>query len=429
MRSKISVVIGTLWGLGLLYLWTWSVGNAAPPPSGFSASAVSSPTTISNSSDDATRPTIAVGRDNTLYVAWEQAGETGGSRDPFYSQSANGTSWTTPQAVYTSTTNSLRPVMAAAPNGSIQIVWDEESGTTRLAYQKGLTGTTVITVPPVITQAASAHSIVVDSSNIVHLALQGNKAGAVTPFHILHSSKALNAPSWPQATSVYTGGVGTGSQYPALAADSQGHLHLAWQENVGSSDGQIYYSKGITGGGSIAWTAPISVSVGVVITNSARPSIAVDDNDTLHLVWEDRGNPSQPGPQYIYYAHSTDGGATWSLPTRVVSRAVRANHLSPSYVSPVIAVSGDTIYVAWHDSTGDSNDLEDVYYSYSTDGGATWATPVNVSQSDGAQSLYPQIAVDGQGVLHLVWQEMVGGTYVVQYAHTQRKVFLPIVLK
>ncbi|RME41181.1 MAG: exo-alpha-sialidase [Caldilineae bacterium] len=215
--------------------------------------------------------------------------------------------------------------------------------------------------------------------------------------------------------------------------DSHDNLHLVWQENVGTDDGVLYYSKGLAGdGGSITWTAPVSLSAIAPITDSARPALAIDAGDGLHLVWEDHVAPSQ---QYIYYAHSLDNSAVlttptrWSTPTLVMTRPAKANDTSPSYVSPAIAVAGQTVYVAWHDSTSDFNDQEEILYAFSTNQGASWSDPINVSQSAGVQSLFPQLVAEGGGIVHFVWQEKVNGTFVVRYTRTRWEIFLPLIMK
>jgi len=301
-------------------------GYAMSPSARLRAPDLSSPVTLSGS-NDATHPTIALSG-GTLYVVWEEAGQSGGTTDLFYSRSVAGGAWSAPAAIHTSATNALRPTLAPA-GASMLVLWDEWNGVTHQSYQQAIASTTATTIPPVVTLAPSAHDMVVDGNSRIHVVLQGNKAGSVTPYHILHSQKLLTETTWLTAMAVYTGGGGTGSQYPTLAVDSHNNLHLVWQENVGTDDGVLYYSKGLTSGnGNITWMQPISLSTTAPITDSARPALAVDGQDMLHLVWEDHVAPSQ---QYIYYAHSLGDSAVlttptaWSTPTLVMTRPAKAN--------------------------------------------------------------------------------------------------------
>jgi len=426
MNRKILVVAGLSANLLLLLAWIVGGGRALSSQTAVLPTTVTSPVTISNSPNDATRPTIALGGNGTLYVAWEQ-GEAGGQTNPYYSTSANGgNNWATPAAIYNSGVDSLRPVIATNTTFGVQVVWDEGDVFSHLAYQKMLTATAVITAPPTINLAPSAHDIAVDNNSNLHLVVQGNTSPSQsTPYHVLYSWKSSSASVWPQATRVYTNtSSGTGSQYPAIAIDSQGARHVVWQQNKSTTDGVIYYSKG-AGSGTISWTAPVTISVGVGTTNAVRPAIAVDGNDVIHVTWVDHVTRDE---QYVYYAHSVNGGVSWSTPMRVVSQAVGAN-VSPLYVSPVIAVANGNLYIAWHDNLNDPTNAEDIYLTFSEDQGNTWASPINISRSGGAQSLYPRIVPEVGGIVHVVWQEQVNGVWEIQYAHTVWLVYLPMISK
>jgi hypothetical protein len=66
---------------------------------------------------------------------------------------------------------------------------------------------------------------------------------------------------------------------------------------------------------------------------------------------------------------------------------------------PVVAVdSAGNVYAAWVD-TLDNN----VYYTSSTDGGETWATPLQVSGNDANSNVMPWIQAGSNGRLAVVW--------------------------
>ena len=78
------------------------------------------------------------------------------------------------------------------------------------------------------------------------------------------------------------------------------------------------------------------------------PSLAVGADGTLYAAWADTRN----GNYDIYFARSTDGGATWSANIRVED--------SPSgdQSSPSLAVGADgTLYAAWGDSRNGNDDI------------------------------------------------------------------------
>ncbi|MEK9176358.1 MAG: hypothetical protein AAB520_02875, partial [Patescibacteria group bacterium] len=73
---------------------------------------------------------------------------------------------------------------------------------------------------------------------------------------------------------------------PATVADSKGYLHVVWQELTpgqvwtGVNPG-IYYSRwnGDT------WSTPLKISENTDFAEN--PAIAVDSNNTVHVVWDD----------------------------------------------------------------------------------------------------------------------------------------------
>ena len=80
---------------------------------------------------------------------------------------------------------------------------------------------------------------------------------------------------------------------------------------------------------------------------SLRPNIALLGNE-LHVVWYDY----RDGNAEIYYKHSMDAGATWSLDERLTVAA--GDSFQPS-----LAVGGNFLHVAWFDKR-DGN--SEIYY-------------------------------------------------------------------
>ncbi len=116
----------------------------------------------------------------------------------------------------------------------------------------------------------------------------------------------------------------------------------------------------------------------------SAPSPGIDRrSSTLYVAWEDLGGevPS------IRFMRSADGGATWSQPISLNDEAPKRTWgFSEQFPSLNVAPNG-RIDVAWYDWRNDvtftedaeENNLQDVYSTYSTDGGRTWSDNLRVN--------------------------------------------------
>ena len=115
-----------------------------------------------------------------------------------------------------------------------------------------------------------------------------------------------------------------------------------------------------------------------------------------------------PGNYEIYYKKSTDGGATWS-------QAKRLTWNSGHSLYPVIATnSSGNIHLVWCDSTPGNYEI---YYKKSQDGGATWSTK-RLTWNSGC-SRRPVIATDSSGNIHVVWYDTTPGNAEIYYKKSQ----------
>lgn len=99
----------------------------------------------------------------------------------------------------------------------------------------------------------------------------------------------------------------------------------------------------------------------------------------------------------LLYSRSRDGGATFA-PGLAISGPGEAQ-------VPVIAADRDgAIYAAWE---GEAAGNRDIFFSRSTDGGATFEPPVNLSGNPGDSKL-PAIVARGSGEVYVAWQDSTG---------------------
>jgi hypothetical protein len=132
------------------------------------------------------------------------------------------------------------------------------------------------------------------------------------------------------------------------------------------------------------FSTPVNVSANR--GDSILPQMAVSGNN-VYLVWNDNST----GKYGIIFAKSTDGGMTFS--THVdISRSIGSSS------SPQFAVSGNDVYVVWQAKT---TGKYQIILAKSTDGGATFGAPTNISDNSGDSS-YPKISISGNNI-YVIW--------------------------
>ena len=173
----------------------------------------------------------------------------------------------------------------------------------------------------------------------------------------------------------------------AAAGDT---VHVVWTDSRDGND-EIYYKRSTDGG--TTWGGDVKLST----TGLAFGPSAAVAGETVHVVWN--GLPSvNPGePLEVYYTRSTDGGATWDSIMRLTSD-------SADYAwQPAVAAAGANVHVAWYDGRNGPAYPAEIYYTRSTDGGATWGSDVRLTNSAPA-SEWASIAATGDRV-HVVWSD------------------------
>ena len=167
------------------------------------------------------------------------------------------------------------------------------------------------------------------------------------------------------------------------------NVFVVWnQKMIPKSD--VFFSMSNNNG--ISFSEPINVS------NSQEESfdagIQVSGN-TVYFVW----NESNDETTDIFFSKSNDNGKTFE------SKINLSNSKTQSQVSrdTQMVVNGDNVYVVWYDSTpGESG----VYFVKSIDSGNTFSQPINLS-NDRNPIQYAQIAANDQK-LAVIWNELMG---------------------
>jgi hypothetical protein len=128
------------------------------------------------------------------------------------------------------------------------------------------------------------------------------------------------------------------------------------------------------------------------------------------------GADAAGGLQTIRVQRSADGGRTWTAPSTI--SAAGEESVTPAVES---RATGDVRAWYYQTSGGGNVDAWNVWYRSSTDGGATWSAPVNISDAGGGAAYktaagfgevygdYGEIAITNTGKTIAIWGE--GASY------------------
>lgn len=190
---------------------------------------------------------------------------------------------------------------------------------------------------------------------------------------------------------------------PTLAVGPNETVHLAWA--VGEDPAaDVHYMHSGEEWNSFEPSRPVAPSEG----HSDAPTLAVDRTGTVHLVYGE--SPSGPFRQYrIQYTYTPDGATSFEAPT--VISAPQADAFESAHFPSLQRHSTDTLYVLWELYPDGRRRPRALGYTYSYDGGCTFAPPSVVPESDdpahgfnGSQQglLMEKLAVNARGDLAVV---------------------------
>lgn len=123
------------------------------------------------------------------------------------------------------------------------------------------------------------------------------------------------------------------------------------------------------------------------------PALAIAADGSYHAAWFTQGS-ARSG---VFYAHSHDGGKTFSAPMRLGNPAQRISR-------PYVLAEGTRVWLAWKEFDGE---LATVHAQVSTDAGAGWSAPREVART-GGYSDHPLLTAHA-GKAYLSWQTQAEG--------------------
>jgi hypothetical protein len=222
---------------------------------------------------------------------------------------------------------------------------------------------------------------------------------------------------------------------PAVAADTDGNIYVAYVEHAPDKSADLYIQKFDSTLKQIGERVRINPEVGIVKSWAGdAPSVTVATDKSIYVGWTAR---SGDGTNYVVSV-SHDGAATFSSPTKINDDVAPASHGMHS-----LAIGKDgVIYAAWLDernihkshemalsnSTGDSEfhfvkidhkgsesenapePNSEVFFAFSKDGGKSFSKNQKLA-SDVCPCCKTAITTDEPGRVYVSWRQVLDGDH------------------
>jgi len=366
---------------------TWKLLDASPTLKSY-------PFCEANNSNIFQAP-LAWGRNDTLYMAMV-AWDTQDSRQKVSVQLARSTdlgeSWTTtlvrdarPTQDPKQETN--RPVTVVAvdsKSGSEDIVYV----TYRRSVVNQSPGNSVVSQPMVAVSTDGGKTFGEPVSAVGDaLAADGPRTQAISATTIAATASSTTTTTAPAGSLAEkpNQAANFGGSNAGLTLDNKGAVYVGWKSTTAnvspSAPSAIYVSKSTDRGKT--WT-PTQVQPFRYENGSTflQPFIKWSPEGgsagTLHMVTEGSTRPELNAYATIFYLRSTDGGKTWTAPKVLADDDPK--NLNGKYIPNISLAPNGRVDVAWWDTRDDPGiRSNDVYYTYSTDNGTTWAKNIRIT--------------------------------------------------
>lgn len=226
--------------------------------------------------------------------------------------------------------------------------------------------------------------------------------------------------SFPQVSQVIPQQLDNFGGRPFIAAGTDGAVYLTW--DYGPSAAEVSYICTKRGGGcgfkagdlnivlqkstnfGLTWGPMMAMSPGYPASGADSAPMLVEPDGTIDMEYQDFSvtDPAtlKLGPAHNVFVSSSDGGASWTAPVRVGPRWASMAPREWWIDGSISRDTGGYLYVTW-DSQRHGHDVS--WLSFSTNGGASWSSPVRVTSDRTNDPHITEVAGGFRGVAYVAW--------------------------
>ncbi len=352
---------------------------------------------------------MAIDLDGRIHVVYTN--QTGSFFHMYYARSVDGGStWTAWKDIIGDTSiAALRPVypsISVGPDNTLHVAWNDwrendpfTNGPYRIYYMRSFDGGITWEHPRRVSgqhaMSAELPCLSVDLNGRVHLVWQlrdpssSQAAGPVYYTRSLDGGTTFEAPRQLSAT-----GGPNGRPRFSISGTNGDLLAIAWQDERVDPRGDVYLDVSIDGG------RTFSERVGQASSDREEdPDAIISDDGAIHLAYTRYGSNGA----VIEVRNSNDGAISWSPP--VVLSEARSRY--PAWASPG---RNGTLWLFWRDERdgdagGTGNSRGDIAARSSGDAGLTWSPFEFVTDLGGIQVGFPSPALSPDERLYVMWSD------------------------
>jgi len=187
-----------------------------------------------------------------------------------------------------------------------------------------------------------------------------------------------------------------GHSFDSIHVAPDGVVHMAWIDGrEGKKESGTFVTRSTDHGRTVEKNLKVDESTCVC----CRTSMTSSPDGTLYVAWR----KILPGDlRETVVARSTDGGQTFTAPV-IVGHDQWVFPGCPHRPASVGTDRQGRLYVVWY--TEGSDETPSIYLAYSDDRGETFSPKQKLNLSKGTFPDHPQMAVDPDGRLVIVWEE------------------------
>jgi len=179
--------------------------------------------------------------------------------------------------------------------------------------------------------------------------------------------------------------------YPVLATDpaNPSTVYLAFAgdpvssaDPLGLDEADIYFSKSTDGG--LTWSSPARVNDDTTTNDQIHPDMAVKPDGTIDIVWYDKRLSANDDRWDVFITKSTDGGATFAPNMRITdqSDAASTDILGNAWLGEYLGLAVDASNAYVAFTTSRADSFGDIYFD-SVPNSAIGAAPSACPRSQG----------------------------------------------